>query len=49
MDILNVTITIVLFANLFSVFILWMVGSPKNIESRTDREYRLLMEEQKTN
>lgn len=42
-------ITIVAFSNLLGFFILFMCGNKKNIQSRTEREYKMLIEEQEKN
>ena len=43
------TITIVAFSNILGFFILFMCGDKKNIESRTEREYKMLVEKEKNN
>lgn len=40
---------IVAFANILGFFILFMCGNKKNIESRTEREYKMLVEENEKN
>ena len=42
-------ITIVAFSNILGLFILFMCGNKRNIQSRTDREYQMLLEEEKEN
>jgi len=42
-----VTTSIIIFANLLALFFMWMCGSHKNIESRTEREFELLKDEHK--
>lgn len=39
-------ISIVVFANILGFFILYMCGDNKNIQSRTEREYKMLLEEE---
>ena len=38
-------ITIVAFSNILGFFILFMCGDKRNIQSRTEREYQMLLEE----
>lgn len=42
-------ISIVVFANMLGFFFLYMCGDKRNIESRTDREYKMLVEENEKN
>ena len=41
-------ISIVLFANLMGFLLMWMCGSNKNIESRTERELNIVNEDSKS-
>lgn len=42
-------ITIVAFSNILGLFILFMCGDKRNIQSRTEREYKMLVEEKEKN
>lgn len=44
---LSTVITTIVFANLFGFFLMWMCGSHKNIESRTDRELQIIKDHNK--
>lgn len=40
-------ISIVIFANVMGFLLMWMCGSNKNVESRTERELSILEEDSK--
>lgn len=40
-------ISIVTFANVLGFFMMWMCGSNKNVESRTEREYQIIENDKK--
>lgn len=42
-------LSIVAFANILGFFILYMTCDKRNIESRTEREYKMLVEENEKN
>ena len=42
-------ITIVTFSSILGLFILFMCGDKRNIQSRTEREYKMLLEEKEKN
>lgn len=41
---LGIVITTILFANGLGLFLMWMCGSKKNVESRTERELQIIEE-----